>query len=208
MNPNSCFYHADLPAMFVCSRCGRKICGSCNKPYSGLTLCPNCYHSVPAPIPIAPPASAPAPPMGAPVGVFPPAPGPVAPAPVGAFGPGWYGPFPKPPLLVRWWWLPAVFVTIAAGLVIANAVALLSPGFMTFWGAFLPWVPALGPFNFIIGIILGIILFGAVVMIFLKFRVLAAFVIFPTAILSLFIGGGFFAGGILGIIGGILLLLK
>ena len=101
-----------------------------------------------------------------------------------------------------------MFVAIAGGLVIANAIALLSPGFTTFWGSFLPWVPALGPFNFIIGIILGIILFGAVVMIFLKFRVLAAFVTFPTAILSLFIGGGFFAGGILGIIGGILLLLK
>ena len=67
--------------------------------------------------------------------------------------------------------MPAVFVAISAGLVIANAIALLSPGFTTFWGAFLPWVPALGPFNFILGIILGLILFGAVLMIFLKFRV-------------------------------------
>jgi hypothetical protein len=90
----------------------------------------------------------------------------------------------------------------------ANAVALLSPGFFAMWGAFLPWVPALGPFNFILGIILGLILFGAVVMIFLKFRVLAAFMIFPTAVLSLFIGGGFFAGAILGIAAGILLLVK
>ena len=153
-------------------------------------------------MPVAPATSAP---VAAPVGTY--GAGPVAP-PVGAFGPGWYGPFPKPPLLVRWWWLPAVFVAIAAGLVIANAIALLSPAFTTFWGAFLPWVPALSSFNFILGIILGLILFVAVIMIFLKFRVLAAFVIFPTAILSLFIGGGFFAGGILGIIGGILLLLK
>ena len=90
----------------------------------------------------------------------------------------------------------------------ANAIALLSAGFTTIWGAILPWVPALGPFNFILGIILGLILFGAVIMIFLKFRVLAAFIIFPTAVMSLFIGGGFFAGGILGIIGGILLLLQ
>jgi hypothetical protein len=44
-------------------------------------------------------------------------------------------------------------------------------------------------------------------MMFLKFRVLAAFIIFPTAIVSLFIGGGFILGGILAVLGGILLLL-
>ena len=212
MSLNSCFYHPNLPAMLVCFRCGRKICTSCSKSYNGMTLCPNCYHAVPAPIPVAAPvpSSFGSPPVAPsptplPVGGFSP---PVTSAPVGAYGPGWYGPFPKAPLLVRWWWLPAVFVAIAAGLVIANAIALLSPGFTAFWGAFLPWVPALSSFNFILGIILGLILFGAVIMIFLKFRVLAAFVVFPTAVLSLFIGGGFFAGGILAIIGGILLLLK
>ena len=45
-------------------------------------------------------------------------------------------------------------------------------------------------------------------MVFLKFRILAAFVIFPTAILSFFIGGGFVLGIILAVLGGILLLLK
>jgi len=207
MNPNSCFYHADLPAMFVCSRCGRKICASCNKPYSGLTLCPSCYHSVPAAIPVAPATSAP---IGAAVGAFAPGPGPITTAPVGAFGPGWYGPFPKAPLLVRWWWLPAVFVAVAAGLIMANAIALLSPGFAFWWSGLLPWVVSLAAFNFIIGIILSLILFGAVLMIFLKFKVLAAFIIFPTAIVSIFFGGGggFFGGAILAIVGGLLLLLK
>jgi len=205
MNPNSCFYHADLPAMFVCSRCGRKICASCNKPYSGLTLCPNCYHSVPAAIPAAPTMSTP---VVAPVGAFGPAP--AVQVPVGAFGPGWYGPFPKPPLLVRWWWLPAVFVVFGASLIFINAAALLAPGFLSWVIVWLtPWItPATVYLDFIFGIILALILFGAVVMIFLKFRVLAALIIFPTAVLSLFIGGGFYAGGILGIVGGILLLLQ
>jgi hypothetical protein len=138
------------------------------------------------------------------------APIPVASAPVGAFGPGWYGPFPKPPLLVRWWWLPAVFVVFSACLITVNAAGLLAPGFETWLIVWLtPWITIGTVFlDFILGIILGIILFGAVVMILLKFRVLAALIIFPTAIVSLFIGGGFYAGAILAIVGGILLLLQ
>jgi len=92
----------------------------------------------------------------------------------------------------------------------ANAIALLSPGFAVWWTAFLPWMIALAAFNFIIGIILSLVLFGTVLMIYLKFKVLAAFIIFPTAIVSIFFGGGggFFGGAILAIVGGLLLLLK
>jgi len=172
-------------------------------------MCPNCYHTVPVPASVAPVPV----PTAAPVGAFgssPPPPVMSTSVPVGAFGPGWYGPYGKVPLLVKLWWLPAALVAVAAGLIMANAIALLSPGFAFWWSGLLPWVVSLAAFNFIIGIILSLILFGAVIMIFLKFKVLAAFIIFPTAIVSIFFGGGggFFAGAILAIVGGLLLLLK
>ncbi|HKM78945.1 MAG TPA: hypothetical protein VJZ03_07690 [Candidatus Bathyarchaeia archaeon] len=195
MNLNSCFYHPNLPAVLVCYRCGRKICGSCTKSYNGLNLCSNCYHSVPAPTPTTPSAAvAPMPPVNA-SGM-----GGVRPA-------GWYGPYTHIPLLGRLWWLPAMLVGIAALLIIANGVALLSPSFYFYWSALLPWVAALGTFSFILGIVLGLVLFGAVIMMFLRFRIIAAFVILPTAIVSLFIGGGFFLGAILAVLTGILLLM-
>jgi hypothetical protein len=97
---------------------------------------------------------------------------------------------------------------VSAGLIIANAVALLSPNFWAVWVGFLPWVGFLGSFAFILGIMLGLVLIGAVVMLLLGFRVLAAFVIFPTAIVSLFIGGGFILGVILGVLAGLLLIIN
>jgi len=51
------------------------------------------------------------------------------------------------------------------------------------------------------------VLLGTVVMVYLKYKVLAAFVIFPTALVSIFIGGGFILGAILGVLAGILLIL-
>ena len=120
---------------------------------------------------------------------------------------GWYGPYTHLPFFVRLWWLPAMIVGIAALLIIANGVALLSPGFFFYWSGLLPWVAVLGTFSFILGIVLGLVLFGAVIMMFLKFRIIAAFIILPTAIVSLFIGGGFFLGTILAVLTGILLLM-
>ena len=104
-------------------------------------------------------------------------------------------------------WLPLIVVGIAASLIIANGVALISPGFFFYWSSLLPWVGALGSFSFILGIVLGLVLVGAIIMMFLRFRILSAFIIFPTAIVSLFIGGGFFIGAILAVLAGILLLL-
>jgi hypothetical protein len=133
---------------------------------------------------------------------------PVNAAGVGGIQPaGWYGPYVHIPLLVRLWWLPAAIVGLAALLIIANGVALLSPSFFLYWSSLLPWVASLGTFSFILGIVLGLVLFGAVIMMFLRFRILAAFVILPTAIISLFIGGGFFLGAILAVLTGILLLI-
>lgn len=143
-----------------------------------------------------------------------PATSPVAPmnAPMNASGPGmqpgWYGPYPHLPLLMRLWWLPALTVAIAAALIIANGIALLDAGFFAYWSTLLPWISALGSFSFILGIVLGLVLFGSIVMMFMKYRIIAAFIILPTAIISLFIGGGFFLGAILAVLVGILLLTK
>ena len=38
----SCYYHSELPSSFICSRCGRPICSSCNRPYGALSLCTEC----------------------------------------------------------------------------------------------------------------------------------------------------------------------
>jgi DNA-directed RNA polymerase subunit RPC12/RpoP len=49
----SCFYHPDLPAVYVCNRCGKNICRDCAKSYGGLILCPQCYsYAVPRPAPV------------------------------------------------------------------------------------------------------------------------------------------------------------
>ncbi len=47
----SCFYHRNLPAAYICSRCGRSICRDCSQQYQDLVLCPQCYTVVP---PVAP----------------------------------------------------------------------------------------------------------------------------------------------------------
>jgi hypothetical protein len=112
------------------------------------------------------------------------------------------------PMLTRFWWIPVALIGAAAALVLFNGIALLSPGFFAAWTAFLPWVAVFGAFGFILGIVFGLVLLGAIVMVFLKFRVFAAFIIFPTAIVSLFIGGGFIIGAVLAVIAGILLLLS
>jgi hypothetical protein len=119
-----------------------------------------------------------------------------------------FGPFPaRPPFLVRFWWVPAALLLIAAALVFFNAAALLSPVFFAAWVAVFPWVAAFGPFGFILGVILGLVLLGGLVLIFLGFRVLAAFIVLPAAIVSLFIGGGFLAGLIIGVLAALLVLI-
>jgi len=46
MTMGSCFYHPELPATYVCARCGRTICFSCTKPYGQLAMCPQCYWAI------------------------------------------------------------------------------------------------------------------------------------------------------------------
>jgi len=100
-----------------------------------------------------------------------------------------------------------MLVCVAAVLIIINGVALVSATFFTFWTFYLPWVGFLGPLGVITGVMLGLVLLGAMVLILLNFRVMAAFLIFPTAIVSLLIGGGFIIGAVLAVLAGILLIL-
>jgi hypothetical protein len=54
--------------------------------------------------------------------------------------------------------------------------------------------------------VLSLIIIGALALYFLGFRVLSAFLVFPVAIVSLFIGGGFIVGVILGVLGALLVI--
>jgi hypothetical protein len=119
-----------------------------------------------------------------------------------------YGPFLRPPFLVRYWWIPAALFLTAAALIVFNAAALLSPAFFSAWVGLFPWVAPFGYFGFILGAILGLVIIGGLILFFLGFRVLAAFLVFPAAIASLFIGGGFIAGVIIGVLASLLILVS
>jgi hypothetical protein len=147
-------------------------------------MCPNCFHSLPTPQ-MAPPMVAAVP---------------------GRPQPGWYGPI-FPFNFFKWRWLPVILVGVAAVLIMMNGVFLASATFFAVWAWYLPWVAFLGPVGIILGVMLGFVLLGALVLILLNFRVMAAFMIFPTAIVSLLIGGGFAIGAVLAVLAGILLLL-
>ncbi|HUK27223.1 MAG TPA: zinc-ribbon domain-containing protein [Candidatus Acidoferrales bacterium] len=215
--PGQCFYHPNLPAVYVCNRCGRSICRDDSKAYMDLVLCPQCYQGVvpmtpsqpPAPAyapqqqmapPMAPPMMAPpmAPPMAAPAFVPPP-------PPVAAM-PGYPPPFvPVPPPSPRAIW-GFILSVIAGILVILNAAALLAPGFYAMWIGVFFWLPALGPASlaFAIGVIIGLILVIGSILMLLGYGTIGSIVVFPLAVLSLIIGGGFVAGFVLGVLGGIL----
>jgi len=102
--------------------------------------------------------------------------------------------------------VPAALFFVAAALIGINAAALLSPVFFSAWASLFPWVIPIGYFSFILGIVLSLIIIGALALYFLGFRVLSAFLVFPSAILSLFIGGGFLVGVIFGVLGALLVM--
>jgi hypothetical protein len=97
---------------------------------------------------------------------------------------------------------------IAAAFILINAVALLSPVFLAGWALMFPWLATIGYFGFILGVILGLVILGGLVLFFLGFRILSAFLVFPTAIMSLFIGGGFLIGIIVGVLAALLVLIR
>jgi hypothetical protein len=98
---------------------------------------------------------------------------------------------------------------ISGILIILNAAALLSPSFFTLWNQIFFWMTVIDPsathsLVFIIGAILGLILVIGSVLMLLGYGTIGSVVVFPLAVLSLIIGGGFVAGFVLGVLGGIL----
>jgi hypothetical protein len=119
-----------------------------------------------------------------------------------------YGPYPKPPIFHRFSWVAVALLLTSAALILANAAALLYLPFFFLWVSYFPWVAQLGNFSFILGVVLGLVIVGAVILYMLGFKVLSAFMVFPAAIVSLFIGGGFWAGLIIGVLTGILMIMR
>jgi hypothetical protein len=104
-----------------------------------------------------------------------------------------------------------VLAMIGGILILANSVALLSP---TFWGPPTGWSDVfwwlsgssgLGqPIAVLIGLIAGLTVIAGGMMMVMRRGPIGAIITFPFAVLSFIIGGGFIAGGILGIVAGIL----
>ena len=194
--PGQCFYHPSLPAVYVCNRCGRSICRDDSKTYMDLVLCPQCYQGV---VPMAAPQP-PQPPY------LPQAPPPMMPAP-----PMSYPMFaPQPPSPRALWGF--ILSMIAGILVILNAAALLATTFYNLWVGVFFWIPVIdNPITdpshgliFAIGAIIGLILVIGSILMLLGYGTIGSIVVFPLAVLSLIIGGGFVAGFVLGVLGGIL----
>lgn len=210
--PGMCFYHPNLPAIYVCNRCGRPICRDDSKAYQDLVMCPQCYQSV------VPFVGAPAGHPAAPQPMYAPQPEPMfaGPPPEAMFaGPPPFmqqGPMMQPgpmamfpPSRATWGFMLSL---IAGILIIINAAALLSNSFYTLWAGIFPWITYFGAFPpwvlVAIGLILGIVVAIGSVLMVLGYGTIGAVVVFPAAVISLIIGGGFIAGFILGIVGGIL----
>jgi hypothetical protein len=97
-------------------------------------------------------------------------------------------------------------LTLLAGiLVLLNAALMLAPSFYATWSSIFWWLPIIGPtYAFVLGAIIGLVLIMGSIMMILGQPAIADIIIFPFAVFSLIIGGGFIAGMILGIVGGIL----
>jgi hypothetical protein len=101
-------------------------------------------------------------------------------------------------------------LTLLAGiLVILNAGALLSQPFYNMWVSAFFWIPVIdtSPTHgliFVIGAIVGLVLLMGSILMLLGYGTIGSIVVFPLAVVSLLIGGGFVAGFVLGVMGGIL----
>jgi hypothetical protein len=104
--------------------------------------------------------------------------------------------------------LAVALLLLSAALIFANAAVLLWPSFFLTWITWFPWVAQIGNFSFILGVVLGLVILGAIFLYMLGFRVLSAFMVFPAAIVSLFIGGGFVVGLVLGVLTGIYMIMN
>jgi hypothetical protein len=100
----------------------------------------------------------------------------------------------------------AVVLSLLSGiLVLLNSAALLAPSFWAMWSSTFFWLPTIGQtYAFMLGALIGLTLVLGAIIMALSNGALADVIIFPFAIFSLIVGGGFIAGMILGILGGIL----
>jgi len=100
----------------------------------------------------------------------------------------------------------AVVLSLLSGiLVLLNSAALLAPSFWAMWSSMFFWLPTIGePYAFMLGALIGLTLVLGAIIMALSNGALADVIIFPFAIFSLIVGGGFIAGMILGILAGIL----
>ena len=100
----------------------------------------------------------------------------------------------------------AVILSLLSGiLVLVNSAALLAPSFWAMWSSIFFWLPTIGQsYAFMLGALIGLTLVLGAIIMALSNGALADVIIFPFAIFSLMIGGGFVAGMDLGILGGIL----
>jgi hypothetical protein len=121
-------------------------------------------------------------------------------------------PRPRPVTLPRGGLFSFILALVSGILILVNSAALLMPGFYgqgVGWSSIFFWLPVIGPtYAFALGVFIGLTIILASVIMILGNGVLADVIIFPFAIFSLIIGGGFIAGMILGIIAGILAALK
>jgi len=210
--PGMCFYHPSLPAVYICNRCGRAICRDDSKAYMDLVLCPQCYAGIVPPMAMVPPAPAAPAYAPAPAPAFAPVPGPM-------FGPVAAPMMPAAPVRSLWGFI----ITLCSGiLVLLNAGLLLAWQFYggTFlWANIFFWIcrldsqpvcplpsgsTATGSISFVIGAVIGLIIIIGSILMILGYGTIGSIVIFPMAIFSLIIGGGFIAGFVLGIVGGIM----
>lgn len=228
--PGQCFYHPSLPAIYVCNRCGRSICRDDSKAYMDLVLCPQCYQGV---VPMTAAPQGPQGLQGlqgyqglqGPAGLQglqgPPGPAGLA-GPPGGFASAMPMPMPMPSAAYFPQYQPMSFqqgppralwgfiLSMIAGiLIILNAAALLSNSFYNLWVGIFFWIPVIDPSSthsliFIIGAIIGLIIVIGSILMLLGYGTIGSIVVFPLAVLSLIIGGGFVAGFILGVLGGIL----
>jgi len=116
----------------------------------------------------------------------------------------------------------AFIISLVAGiLVLLNAALLLAWQFYggTFlWANIFFWIckidgyacplpsgsTATGNISFVIGAIIGLCMIVGSILMILGYGTIGALVVFPMAVFSLIIGGGFIAGFVLGIVGAIL----
>ena len=76
------------------------------------------------------------------------------------------------------------------------------------WVGLFPWLDQLGPLSFILGVMLALVIDMGVILYSFGFRAESAFIVFPTAIISLFIGGGFLVGLIIAVSTGIFIMMN